>query len=153
MPRGGSRGRSSSPAPPPRQAPTASRPMPAQQTTPVQTSSGGGLLSGIGSTIMQGMAFGAGSEVAHQAVRSLMGGSSHSQQAPQQAPQQQQTSPCQFEMDNFSRCLSSNDNVSYCQNYADMLKNCKQTNNLLWLISNSKQSNQTIPLIKNHLLL
>ena len=73
--RGGSRGRSSSPQPPPRQAPTATKPMPAQ--TP-QTQSGGGLLSGIGSTIMTGMAFGAGSEVAHQAVRSVMGGGSGS---------------------------------------------------------------------------
>jgi hypothetical protein len=45
------------------------------------------MLGGIGSTIVQGMAFGAGSEVAHQAVRSLMGGNSHHAQ-PQ--PQQQQ---------------------------------------------------------------
>lgn len=58
-------------------------------------------MSGIGSTIMQGMAFGAGSEVAHQAVRSVMGGSSHSQQAPQQQVQQQtqqQQNPCQVEI-------------------------------------------------------
>ena len=32
-----------------------------------------GLLSGIGSTMAHGMAFGAGSEVAHQAVRGIMG--------------------------------------------------------------------------------
>jgi len=59
---GGSRGRSSSPSPSTRQAPTATRPMPAQ--TPVQPQvqqKSGGLLSGIGSTIAQGMAFGAGS--------------------------------------------------------------------------------------------
>ena len=37
-------------------------------------------MSGIGSTIMTGMAFGAGSEVAHQAVRGIMGGPSHGQQ-------------------------------------------------------------------------
>lgn len=94
-----SRGRA--PTPPPRQAPTASRPMPAQ--TPVQPQTqqkSGGLLSGIGSTIAQGMAFGAGSEIAHQAVRSFMGGSSHSQpaqqEAPQQQQQQQQQTPCQL---------------------------------------------------------
>ena len=40
-------------------------------------------MSGIGGTVVSGMAFGAGSEVAHQAVRSMMGGSGHSQ-APQQ---------------------------------------------------------------------
>ena len=34
---------------------------------------GGG---GLGSTLMTGMAFGAGSEVAHQAVRGIMGGGS-----------------------------------------------------------------------------
>lgn len=32
-----------------------------------------GIMSGVGSTIAHGMAFGAGSEVAHQAVRSIMG--------------------------------------------------------------------------------
>jgi hypothetical protein len=109
--------------------------MPAQ--TPVQPQTqqkSGGLLSGIGSTIAQGMAFGAGSEIAHQAVRSFMGGSSHSQPAEKEAPQQQQQqyqSPCQIEMDNFSRCLSTNDNINYCQNFSDMLKQCKQSNNLL----------------------
>ena len=81
MPRGGSRGGSRSP--PPRSSTSASRPMPQQQKpqAPLQQAptQSGGMLSGIGSTIMQGMAFGAGSEVAHQAVRSFMGGSSHNQ--------------------------------------------------------------------------
>ena len=48
---------------------------------------GGG---GLGSTLMTGMAFGAGSEVAHQAVRSVIGGgSSQGQQVTEQQPQQQ----------------------------------------------------------------
>ena len=74
MPRGGSRSSSRSP---PRSSTSATRPQqaPMQQ----QTQKSGGLLSGIGSTIMQGMAFGAGSEVAHQAVRGVMGGNSHQQ--------------------------------------------------------------------------
>ncbi len=103
MPRGGSRGGSRSP--PPRSTQTASRPMqnqqPHTQVPPQQVpQQSGGLLSGIGSTIMTGMAFGAGSEVAHQAVRSLMGGSSHSNQQqvaqqPQQNTQQYQN-PCQM---------------------------------------------------------
>ncbi len=74
---GSSRGRSSSPAPPPRQAPTVTKPMPTQQ--PAQTAQQpktGGMFSGLGSTIMQGFAFGTGSAIAHQAVRSVMGGSS-----------------------------------------------------------------------------
>ena len=35
------------------------------------------MMSGLMGTMMSGMAFGAGSEVAHQAVRSFMGGNSH----------------------------------------------------------------------------
>ena len=40
---------------------------------------GGGMMSGLGGTLMTGMAFGAGSEIAHQAVRGVMGsgGSGH----------------------------------------------------------------------------
>jgi len=79
--RSSSRGRSSSPAPPTRNTTAPTKPMPAQHT-PVQqpTQSSGGLFGGIGSTIMTGMAFGAGSEVAHQAVKSFMGGSSSNSQ-------------------------------------------------------------------------
>ena len=48
------------------------------------------MMSGLGSTLMTGMAFGAGSEVAHQAVRGMMGsGGGHGggQQAPQEYQQ------------------------------------------------------------------
>ncbi len=84
-------GRSRSTTPPPRQAPTATRPMPAQMNSQTQQiPQRGGMFSGIGSTIMTGMAFGAGSEVAHQAVRSVIGGgSSQGQQVTEQQPQQQ----------------------------------------------------------------
>ena len=126
-------GRSASPSTATRQSVAASRPMPAQ--TQPQTQQSGGFLSGIGSTIMSGMAFGAGSEVAHQAVRSIMGGGSHSHSVEQQPANQQQVqskpNPCQSEMDNFSKCLSSNDNIGYCQNFSDSLKNCRSINNLL----------------------
>ncbi len=51
---------------------------------------GGGMMSGLGSTMMTGMAFGAGSEVAHQAVRGIMGsGSGHDDVQQQQAPPQE----------------------------------------------------------------
>ena len=48
-------------------------------------------MSGLGGTLMTGMAFGAGSEIAHQGVRAMMGGGSgHGGQAPaEQAPAQQ----------------------------------------------------------------
>lgn len=107
MPRGGSRG--SSRSPPPRSSTTATRPQPTQTQVPPQqaTQQSGGLLSGIGSTIMTGMAFGAGSEVAHQAVRGIMGNSpsqvqqhqaeQNLQYPPQQNAQQYQTqNPCQL---------------------------------------------------------
>jgi hypothetical protein len=74
MARGGSRG--SSRSPPPRSSATTTRPQPTQQAPQQTTQQSGGMLSGIGSTIMTGMAFGAGSEIAHQAVRGLMGSSS-----------------------------------------------------------------------------
>lgn len=56
-------------APAPAPAPPTSTPAPMQAAKP----SGGGMLSGIGSTIMQGMAFGTGSAVAHQAVGAAVG--------------------------------------------------------------------------------
>jgi coiled-coil-helix-coiled-coil-helix domain-containing protein 2 len=61
---------------------------PAAHHPPAQ---GGGMMSGLGGTLMTGMAFGAGSEVAHQAVRGLMGSGSSSHGGQQEnAPQQYQ---------------------------------------------------------------
>jgi len=138
MPRGGS-SRGSSRSPPPRSSFTATKPQPAPQTfnqAPMQsqTAQKPGMLSGIGSTIMQGMAFGAGSEVAHQAVRGIMGGNSHQvaqQPAQQQQAQQTQQNPCQTEIYNMSECIQRNSDLSYCQSFSDMLKTCKQNNGLL----------------------
>lgn len=65
--------RSRSPSPSPRSAATSSRPFTQTQSRPQQKS---GFFSGLGSTIMHGMAFGTGSELAHQAVRSVSGGNS-----------------------------------------------------------------------------
>ena len=70
----------------------ASRPMPAPTQTYTRAP---GMMSGLGSTLATGMAFGAGSEIAHQAVRGIMGPSYqqvHIQQAPgsQVQPQQMQ---------------------------------------------------------------
>lgn len=127
-------GRGGSRSPPPRSSFAATRPAPAPQSNPIQQQSAPkqGIFSGFGSTLMQGMAFGAGSEVAHQAVRSVIGGGSHQavQEQPQQQPQQyqsqQQQQPCQAEIQNFGACLQRNDDLSYCQTFSDMLKNCKQ---------------------------
>lgn len=71
-----------------------------------------------------------------------MGGGSHQQvqegQYQQQGQQQQiQQNPCQTEVLNFSNCIQRNDDLSYCQSFSDMLKTCKQQNNLQWLILKS----------------
>ena len=58
-------------APPPA-APAASHaPAPMQAQVPAQMGGGGGMLSGIGSTIAQGMAFGTGSAIAHRAGKTI----------------------------------------------------------------------------------
>jgi len=105
-----------------------------QQTMPVQQKPG--MMGGLGSTIMTGMAFGAGSEIAHQAVRGVMGGGSHGgvQQAPQDYPQEQQQqepiqqqNPCMNYNMKFVECLKSNGNdISDCQNFFNDLKQCEQ---------------------------
>jgi coiled-coil-helix-coiled-coil-helix domain-containing protein 10 len=64
------------PAPAARPAPRPAPPAPVAQQShvPAQASSGGGgMLSGIGSTIVQGMAFGTGSAIAHRAVGAVAG--------------------------------------------------------------------------------
>jgi hypothetical protein len=122
--------RARSPSPPTRSAATSSRPFTQSQSHQQQKP---GFFSGLGSTIMHGMAFGSGSEFAHQAVRSVAGGNTPEQQVQQQqgAPQQQTNpNPCQQEMFNFGKCLEQTDNIADCQKFADQLKFCRTNNNL-----------------------
>ena len=87
-------------------------------------------MSGLAGTVMTGMAFGAGSEIAHQAVRGIMGSgsSSHNEAtAPAQAaPEQTQQDPCYYQNQDFMSCLqrSAND-ISACQSYLDIYKSCR----------------------------
>lgn len=99
---------------------------------------------------MTGMALGAGSEVGHQAVRSMMGGGSgHGGQAPAQqeyagapaqgAPAQNgqyvdyssqqaqaEPQPCQEFNMNFVQCLKMNaQSIDMCQSYMNMLQQCE----------------------------
>ena len=53
------------------------------------------MMSGLGGALATGMAVGAGSEIAHQAIRGIMGGGSSGHGAPQQ--QQQQMAPQQVQ--------------------------------------------------------
>ncbi|GAQ81845.1 hypothetical protein KFL_000920290 [Klebsormidium nitens] len=135
-PRAPARPAAARPAPPP--ATTHSAPAPAHH----QQSSGGGLMSSIGSTIAQGMAFGGGSAVAHRAVDAVMGPRTvhAAPEAPSAAAEPAQyagNSAAQFSnssMDNacsnqtksFRDCIEHyGDDISKCQFYADMLKECR----------------------------
>jgi hypothetical protein len=106
-----------------------------QSSQPVQSS--GGMMGGLGGMIVQGMAFGTGSAIGHQVVRSVMGGSSdhqenkqvqnENQKQPQEVQQQQtQKQPCyDFNM-KFVDCLKNYDNdISMCQQFFDDLKTCQ----------------------------
>ncbi|EGR28285.1 p8mtcp1, putative, partial [Ichthyophthirius multifiliis] len=105
------------------------------QQPPVQQQKSGGIFSGLGSTLMTGMAFGAGSEVAHQAIRSVIGGGSgHGQQQVEQQQQQQQQYQqpqqqlCGDETQSFTNCLKNYQEISMCQTYMDILKECQKRN-------------------------
>ena len=141
MPRGGrssggfrsggssrSSSRTSSTSPPPRATP--------QHQTPTAPPRTGGMGGGLMGTLAQGMAFGAGSEVAHQAIRSVTGGGSHAPQQQQtQAPVEQSQNAggysgqnmCQNENSNFVECLKFNNNeIARCQDQFNAVQNCQK---------------------------
>ena len=129
--RGGGGGRR---APPP--ARRGNAPPPAQRQ---RQSSGPGLLSSLGSTMVQGFAFGTGSSLARTAVDSVMGGGSSS--APQQYEEPQQSQPstmqqsssinggmCSMDQEAFMNCLKDNNGaVTNCQFFYDALQACQQS--------------------------
>ncbi|PIN18657.1 hypothetical protein CDL12_08678 [Handroanthus impetiginosus] len=137
MPRRSS-GRSARPAP----RPAASRNPPPQPVhhapppAPAQSSSGGSMIGGIGSTIAQGMAFGTGSAVAHRAVDAVMGPrtiqhetvASEAAAAPAPAPAATSMGDaCGVHSKAFQDCLNSYGNdISKCQFYMDMLAECRR---------------------------
>ena len=100
-------------------------------------------------TMASGMAFGAGSEIAHQGVRAMMGGGSGHGSAPveQAAPQQQvqpaydsyggqqqqvqqeQYNPCAAFGQGLQQCLTANtSDIQACQNYMNALQQCQNDN-------------------------
>jgi hypothetical protein len=99
------------------------------------------MLSGIGSTIAQGMAFGTGSAIAHQAIGSIMGGGGSKEQAApqeQQAPmpaqgqgmsQQQDMGACSNDKSMFYDCLNHNKgDQQSCTFLYEQLQQCQQNN-------------------------
>ena len=104
---------------------------------PQQSSSGGGMLSGIGSTIAQGMAFGTGSAIAHRAVGAAAGalsggggGASHTAEAPEYAAQGSMMSSsnnvCSQDKEMFYECLQHNKgDQDACKFLYEQLKQCQ----------------------------
>merc|ERR1711982_77612 len=121
-----------------RGSPARSRAPPAAAPPAPQQSSGGGMLSGIGSTIAQGMAFGTGSAIAHQAVGAVVGsmsggGSNAAASEPitgapvEQVQQQQLDNTCIDEKKMFYDCVNVNKgDQQACTFMMDMVKDCQR---------------------------
>jgi coiled-coil-helix-coiled-coil-helix domain-containing protein 10 len=128
------------PAPrPPAPAPAAHPPAVAQPS-----SGGGGMLSGIGSTIVQGMAFGTGSAIAHRAVGAVAdsfsgNGGGANEAAPAAAPDYaagamqaaapavSSTEACSTDKTMFFDCLQQNKgDQQACHFLYEQLKDCQQ---------------------------
>lgn len=121
---------------------TTNAPAPTQQAPPpaVPQQSSGGMLSGIGSTIAQGMAFGTGSAIAHRAVgaaaNALTGGgdSADQQQQVQQVEQVQATQgqeqlqgACAQDKQMFFECLKVNQgDQNSCSFLYQTLQECQR---------------------------
>lgn len=114
-----------------------------QSAPPATQSSGGGMLSGIGSTIAQGMAFGTGSAIAHRAVGAAAGAMSgdggEQGQYEQQQPvdtmtmnqqQQQLQGACASDKQMFFECLQINrGDQESCSFLYDQLQQCQRNEN------------------------
>jgi hypothetical protein len=94
------------------------------------------MLSGIGSTIVQGMAFGTGSAIAHRAVGAIADSFSGSDSKPQvvapAAPAPAASAnygACHMDMEAFNRCMrENNNNASSCDFYYNALQQCQSSN-------------------------
>merc|ERR1740115_101592 len=107
-------------APPPAKA--ASAPPPAAAAP----AAGGGMMSGLASTVMQGMAFGTGSAVAHRAVDSVMGPRGGNETSSNDAPAAVKGGPCGDEFTQFNQCVNdSQGNVASCRFFYDVLSQCQ----------------------------
>lgn len=95
------------------------------------------MLSGIGSTIVQGMAFGTGSAIAHRAVGAVAesfsgSGSNNNEAAPAAAAPQYNTAPnandvCGLDKTNFYDCLQQNQGDQMACNFLyEQMKSCQQ---------------------------
>mmetsp|Transcript_3064 Transcript_3064/g.4384 ORF Transcript_3064/g.4384 Transcript_3064/m.4384 type:complete len:178 (-) Transcript_3064:64-597(-) len=141
------------PPPPQQRAPPPPAPAPQAHAPAAAPASGGGMMSGLGGMVAQGMALGAGSAVGHKMVDGVMGAFSGGSDAPaeqaQQAAPQQQAYPqssgysslgnsgevCSATQRDLYKCLEEqNQNAAACQFYFDALRQCQE---------NSQYANQS----------
>ena len=85
----------------------------------------GGIMSGVGSTIIQGFAFGTGSSLANEAVNKVF-----EKNIPVQTISEPKCSiNCENEYKSFITCLEQNNNNSTsCNTYFDALQACQSRN-------------------------
>ncbi|EFJ51343.1 hypothetical protein VOLCADRAFT_103588 [Volvox carteri f. nagariensis] len=114
-------------APPPMAAPPSAGP-------PVAASSGGGIMSGLIGTVVQGAALGTGTAIAHRAVDAVLGPRTvvHEHQgapapaAPVAAAAPPAEGPCAGQVKAFGDCMSKNSgDMAACQWYFDAMQQCK----------------------------
>lgn len=124
-------------APPPAARPAAAAPaVPAAAPAPAA----GGMMSGLGGALVQGMAWGTGTAIANRAVDAVMGGRTvvHEHRDAEQAPaaassssdsmmNSNKSSLCSYESTSFNQCMKDNNNdVMACSSFLDTLKSCQQ---------------------------
>ena len=95
------------------------------------------MASGLGGMVAQGMAFGAGSAIAHRAIGAAadaVSGGDESHDHQQQgngnyaaADQNQERSPCDDNQSQLYQCLSDQSgNAAACQFFFDALRDCQE---------------------------
>jgi hypothetical protein len=94
-------------------------------------------MSGIASNIVGGMASGVGFSMANRAVDAVMGPrqvemvhrteeASPAPAMPIQANSSTNSNVCQIQQEQLNQCLSQAGDMSHCNYYFDMLKQCQQ---------------------------
>ncbi|KAI0981605.1 hypothetical protein GJ496_000799 [Pomphorhynchus laevis] len=72
-----------------------------------------------------------GSTVGHVAADSLLGDRSEGTSVEQLTPQTElSANPCYDSINNFLRCIEENNDVSMCQGFSEVLKECKARHGL-----------------------
>lgn len=87
------------------------------------------MMAGLAGTVMQGMALGTGSALAHRAVDSVFSSGSAPEPAQATAAAQQivqENQPCQEQAKSFADCMSyNNGNIDSCQQFFEQMQQCR----------------------------